>query len=157
MNTVLCPKEGWEINPNANIVRGILNSLERTGGICPCDNDSEDKTCPCSNYREHDKCCCGLYVKIMEKTIQEFLDFFKELFTVSYEAGDSEEMKSVSEAIKDYIPEAIRKANEITEAAKETECDPELLKQFDRTKKALRAAKRIIHVTSGIDSFEDIK
>ena len=63
MNTVLSPKEGWEINPNANIVRGILNALERTGGICPCDNDSEDKTCPCSNYREHDHCCCGLYVK----------------------------------------------------------------------------------------------
>lgn len=63
MNTKIQIKEGWTINPEAKVVRSILNALERTGGVCPCDNDSEDKICPCSNYREHDKCCCGLYVR----------------------------------------------------------------------------------------------
>lgn len=93
----------------------------------------------------------------MEKIVQEFLDFFKEHFTVNIDFSNPEQLKEVSEAVKDYIPEAIRKANEITEAAKETECDPELLKQFDRTRIKLMAAKRIVQVTLGINSFENIK
>jgi ferredoxin-thioredoxin reductase catalytic subunit len=64
ISTKLNPKEGWMINPDANVVRGILNGLERTGGECPCVNDSEELICPCSNYRNKDKCCCNLYVKI---------------------------------------------------------------------------------------------
>lgn len=64
MNTKIQPKEGWIVNPDANIVRGVLNGLARTNGECPCVNNSEDIMCPCSNYREHNKCCCNLYVKI---------------------------------------------------------------------------------------------
>ena len=95
-------------------------------------------------------------MKTIEELIQEFLDFFKEHFTFTLDFNNPELLKEVSEAIKDYIPEAIRKANEITEAAKETECDPELLKQFDRTRTKLMAAKRIAQVTLGINSFENI-
>lgn len=56
-------KEGFVLNPNDKQVNSLLRIMELNGGICPCQNDSEDKHCPCSNYREHDKCCCGLYVK----------------------------------------------------------------------------------------------
>ena len=56
-------KEGWIVNPNEKIVKGILNGINRNNGECPCVNDSEDKKCACSNYRLHDKCCCKLYLK----------------------------------------------------------------------------------------------
>ncbi len=57
-------KDGWQLNPNEKVVNGIMRGLERCNGLCPCNNNSEDKRCPCSNYREHDCCCCKLYVKI---------------------------------------------------------------------------------------------
>lgn len=57
-------KDGWQLNPNEKVVNGIMRGLERCNGLCPCNNNSEDKRCPCSNYREHDYCCCKLYVKI---------------------------------------------------------------------------------------------
>jgi ferredoxin-thioredoxin reductase catalytic subunit len=57
-------KEGWQLNPNDKIVKGIMNGINRCNGDCPCKNDSVDKHCPCSNYREHDYCCCKLYLKL---------------------------------------------------------------------------------------------
>ena len=59
-------KEGWKLNDNDKVVNSILKALDRNNGLCPCQNDSEDKHCPCSNYREKDKCCCNLYVKTGE-------------------------------------------------------------------------------------------
>lgn len=56
-------KEGWKLNPNEKIVKGVTRGIESNNGECPCHNDSEDKHCPCSNYRLHDHCCCSLYVK----------------------------------------------------------------------------------------------
>jgi ferredoxin-thioredoxin reductase catalytic subunit len=56
-------KEGWKLNPNEKIVKGVTRGIERNNGECPCHNDSEDKHCPCSNYRLRDHCCCSLYVK----------------------------------------------------------------------------------------------
>lgn len=56
-------KEGWHLNSNEKVIKGILKGLNRTEGECPCSNTSEDKKCPCSNYREKDYCCCNLYVK----------------------------------------------------------------------------------------------
>lgn len=56
-------KEGWKLNPNEKIVKGVTRGIERNNGEYPCHNDSEDKHCPCSNYRLHDHCCCSLYVK----------------------------------------------------------------------------------------------
>lgn len=56
-------KEGWKLNPNEKIVKGVTRGIEHNNGECPCHNDSEDKHCPCSNYRLHDHCCCSLYVK----------------------------------------------------------------------------------------------
>lgn len=56
-------KEGWKLNPNEKIVKGVTRGIERNNGECPCHNDSEDKHCPCSNYRLQDHCCCSLYVK----------------------------------------------------------------------------------------------
>lgn len=57
-----CP-EGWILNPNEKVVKGIVKGLNRCDGECPCCNDSEDTRCPCSNFRTKQKCCCGLYVK----------------------------------------------------------------------------------------------
>ena len=56
-------KEGWKLNPNEKIVKGVTRGIERNNGECPCHNDSEDKHCPCSNYRLNDHCCCSLYMK----------------------------------------------------------------------------------------------
>lgn len=59
-------KEGWILNPNDKVVNSILKRVEQNKGLCPCQNDSEDKHCPCSNYRVLDHCCCGLYKKLGE-------------------------------------------------------------------------------------------
>lgn len=59
-------KDGWQLNPNDQIVNGILRGIVRNDGECPCHNDGEDKHCPCSDYREKDICHCGLYSKIEE-------------------------------------------------------------------------------------------
>ena len=29
-------KEGWQLNPNEKIVKGITKLLERNEGMCPC-------------------------------------------------------------------------------------------------------------------------
>lgn len=59
-------KKGWKLNDSDKVVNPILKALDRNNGLCPCQNDSEDKHCPCSNYREKDRCCCNLYVKTGE-------------------------------------------------------------------------------------------
>lgn len=56
-------KDGWELNPNPKVRDAIIKRINKCGGQCPCDNDSEDKYCPCSNYRLHDHCCCMLYTR----------------------------------------------------------------------------------------------
>ena len=56
-------KDGWDLNPNSKVRDAIIKRINKCGGQCPCDNDSEDKYCPCSNYRLHDHCCCMLYVR----------------------------------------------------------------------------------------------
>ncbi len=61
-------KEGWQLNPNDKVVKGIIKLLEKSEGLCPCvhpDNDG-DLHCPCDSYRLRDKCCCNLYLKINE-------------------------------------------------------------------------------------------
>lgn len=57
-------KEGWVLNTNDKIVNSILKRVEENNGLCPCQNNSEDKHCPCSNYRLLNYCCCGLYKKM---------------------------------------------------------------------------------------------
>ena len=57
-------KKGFILNPNDNIVNGLIKLIERNEGKCPCSgNDSTNINCPCSNYIEKDYCCCGLYKK----------------------------------------------------------------------------------------------
>ena len=56
-------KEGWQLNPNENVVAAITKRIAICDGECPCDNHSEDKHCPCTDYRENDTCHCGLYIK----------------------------------------------------------------------------------------------
>lgn len=56
-------KDGWDLNPNSKVRDAIIKRINKCGGQCPCDNDSEDRYCPCSNYRLHDHCCCMLYVR----------------------------------------------------------------------------------------------
>lgn len=58
-------KEGWWLNPNEKIVKGITKAIKRNDGNCPCVHTEpcKDLACPCSDYREKDKCCCQLYVR----------------------------------------------------------------------------------------------
>ena len=58
-------KEGWQLNPNEKVVKGITKMLERNSGICPCVHEHEvkDLHCPCTDYLENNICCCKLYIK----------------------------------------------------------------------------------------------
>ena len=61
-------KDGWKINPDDDVLNGILRGVFRCGGHCPCRNKysgSEEgyDMCPCKAYREEDCCCCTLYIK----------------------------------------------------------------------------------------------
>jgi len=65
-NWKILRKDGWKINPNDKIVNGIMKSLDRCNGHCPCNNKysgTDDDICPCKAYREEDICCCQLYIK----------------------------------------------------------------------------------------------
>lgn len=58
--------DNFILNPNKKIVNGIIKGLNRTGGICPCHQETdieEDKNCPCKKFREDKICCCNLYIK----------------------------------------------------------------------------------------------
>lgn len=58
-------KKGWKLNPDDNVVNGILNGLRRCDGHCPCchpERRGHDQ-CPCSEYITYDNCFCNLYVK----------------------------------------------------------------------------------------------
>ena len=49
-------KEGWQLNPNEKIVKGITKAIARNDGMCPCvHEDDGDLHCPCQLYREKDK------------------------------------------------------------------------------------------------------
>ena len=58
-------KDGWELNPDDNVVNHIIEMLEANYGHCPNHNsDSEGHNiCPCSAYLQHNKCYCNLYIK----------------------------------------------------------------------------------------------
>ena len=58
-------KEGWQLNPNEKIVKGITKAIERNDGMCPCVHEENDGDlyCPCESYRLRNKCCCQLYIK----------------------------------------------------------------------------------------------
>lgn len=58
-------KEGWELNPNDDIVNEIIIKLEDNYGKCPnhSSNGSDHNICPCSSYLQHNKCYCQLYVR----------------------------------------------------------------------------------------------
>ena len=58
-------KDGWQLNPNEKVVKGITKMLGRNDNICPCvhPQDDGDLHCPCDSYKLRDKCCCQLYIK----------------------------------------------------------------------------------------------
>ena len=58
-------KEGWKLNPNEKVVKGIIKAIERNEGKCPCvhEKNDGDLNCPCESYRLRNKCCCQLYIK----------------------------------------------------------------------------------------------
>jgi ferredoxin-thioredoxin reductase catalytic subunit len=58
-------KEGWQLNPNEKVQKGIFKGLFRTGGQCPCHSigTESERRCPCREYRVNNKCHCNLYVK----------------------------------------------------------------------------------------------
>ena len=41
-------KDGWKLNPNEKVVKGITKMLERNNNICPCvhPQDDGDLHCP---------------------------------------------------------------------------------------------------------------
>ena len=58
-------KEGWELNPDDNVVNHIIETLEANYGHCPSihqEREGHDQ-CPCTSYLQYDKCYCTLYVK----------------------------------------------------------------------------------------------
>lgn len=59
-------KDGWMLNPNDNIVNGIMRALERNDGHCPCHTNTSTghNVCPCSSYLQDDICHCQLYIKV---------------------------------------------------------------------------------------------
>lgn len=63
MNIIILRKEGWELNPDDNVVNSILRRCVLNGGNCPCITEAEDPQCPCSDYRLKDICHCHLYIK----------------------------------------------------------------------------------------------
>ena len=70
-NMEIFVKEGFKLNPNEKVVKGIIKAVERNDGKCPCVHNSEEYEgksliCPCSDYIKKDICCCNLYVKINE-------------------------------------------------------------------------------------------
>ena len=58
-------KEGFKLNPNEKVVKGIIKAIERNEGMCPCVHEEScgDLHFPCEDYRLRDKCCCQLYIK----------------------------------------------------------------------------------------------
>ena len=58
-------KDGWQLNPNEKVVKGITKMLKKNDNICPCvhPQDDGDLHCPCDSYKLRDKCCCQLYIK----------------------------------------------------------------------------------------------
>lgn len=63
-------KEDWDLNPNDNVVNGILKALIKNDGHCPCvhpERRGHDQ-CPCSEYLQYDNCLCNLYVKSNESS-----------------------------------------------------------------------------------------
>ena len=58
-------KEGWELNPDDDVVNHIIESLETNYGHCPSTHQEREghDQCPCTSYLQYDKCYCTLYVK----------------------------------------------------------------------------------------------
>lgn len=59
--------DGFQLNPNAKVVSGIIKGVGRCGGECPCHNKykgTKDAICPCKGYLEENHCCCNLYVPV---------------------------------------------------------------------------------------------
>ncbi len=56
--------KGYELNPDKEYVRKILEGIYRKDGHCPCRLNSDDTTlCPCDEFVEKQICKCNLFVK----------------------------------------------------------------------------------------------
>ena len=63
-------KDGFDLNPDDNVVNNIFRSLEKKDGHCPSihpERNGHDQ-CPCSQYLIYGECYCGLYVKHKTET-----------------------------------------------------------------------------------------
>jgi ferredoxin-thioredoxin reductase catalytic subunit len=58
-------KDGWELNPDDNVVNHIIEELAVNYGHCPThvENRIGHDQCPCSSWLTNSKCYCNLYVK----------------------------------------------------------------------------------------------
>ena len=66
-------KEGWELNPDDDVVNHIIEMLEANYGHCPCvhpEREGHDQ-CPCTMYIANNVCYCGLYVKLEDLKLKE--------------------------------------------------------------------------------------
>ena len=56
--------KGYELNPDKEYVKKILEGIYRKDGHCPCRLNSDDTTlCPCDEFVEKQICKCNLFVK----------------------------------------------------------------------------------------------
>lgn len=54
----------FRLNPNPKVVKGMIDSIIKNDGHCPCQIDKSDDTlCPCTSFY-NGECHCNLFVRI---------------------------------------------------------------------------------------------
>lgn len=56
--------QGYELNPNKEHVKLIVQGLEKKERFCPCRVQKvEENICCCTDFIENGHCCCRLWLK----------------------------------------------------------------------------------------------
>lgn len=60
--------QGFRLNPNKDIVKRLVDLIDKCNGHCPCAIVKDETTlCPCDNFTVNKECQCGMYKKIEEE------------------------------------------------------------------------------------------
>lgn len=62
-------QRGYVVNPDDKKVDGILATLNRKNGFCPCGGTGAQFKCPCQIMREYGICKCGLYLNVPDREV----------------------------------------------------------------------------------------
>lgn len=56
---------GFRLNPNKELVKRLVDLVDKCNGHCPCAIVKEDTTlCPCDNFINDHECQCGMYKRV---------------------------------------------------------------------------------------------